>query len=157
MKRSTRNCVLTFAFCIVASLVCFAASNAQMGTWKLNESKSKIGAGMPKNDTVVYEAAGENIKVTIDGTAGDGTKTHSEWTGEMDGKDYPSTGNPNEDMRAYTKVSASTLRFASKKDGKVMLSGTITVSADGKTRTVNSSGKSPDGKTVKSVLVYDKQ
>ena len=157
MKRSTRNCVLTFAFCIVASLVCFAASNAQMGTWKLNESKSKIGAGMPKNDTVVYEAAGENIKVTIDGTAGDGTKTHSEWTGKMDGKDYPSTGNPNEDMRAYTKVSARTLRFASKKDGKVVLSGTVTVSADGKTRTVTSSAMGADGKTTKSVLVYDKQ
>jgi hypothetical protein len=155
MKAKTS--VLTLAFYVAAAVVAFAASEAQMGTWKLNESKSKIGAGMPKNDTVVYEAAGENVKVTIDGAAGDGTKTHSEWTGKMDGKDYPSTGNPGEDTRAYTKVSARTLRFASKKDGKVVLSGTVTVSADGKTRTVTSSGKSADGKTVKSVLVYDKQ
>jgi len=149
--------LLTVAFCVIAGVAVFAASDAQMGTWKLNESKSKIGAGMPKNDTVVYEEAGENIRVTIDGTAGDGAKTHSEWSGKMDGKDYPSTGNPNEDMRAYTKVSARTLRFASKKDGKVVLSGTVTVSADGKTRTVTSSMKGADGKTAKSVLVYDKQ
>lgn len=151
-----KKSVLTLAFCVIA-VAAFAASDAQLGTWKLNESKSKIGAGMPKNDTVVYEAAGENIKVTIDGTAGDGTKTHSEWTGKMDGKGYPSTGNPGEDTRAYTKVSARTLRFASKKDGKVMLSGMVTVSADGKTRTVTSSAKGADGKTVKSVLVYEKQ
>lgn len=152
-----KTCVLTVAFCVIAAVGAFAASNAQMGTWKLNESKSKIGAGMPKNDTVVYEAAGDDVKVTIDGTAGDGTKTHSEWTGKMDGKDYPSTGNPGEDARAYTKVSARKLSFASKKDGKVVLSGTVTVSADGKTRTVTSSMKGADGKTAKSVLVYDKQ
>jgi len=42
-----------------------------MGTWKLNEAKSKIGAGSPKNSTVVYEAAGDSVKVTVDGTDGD--------------------------------------------------------------------------------------
>ena len=36
--------VLSFAM-TVASL----AANAQMGTWKLNEAKSKIAAGMGKN------------------------------------------------------------------------------------------------------------
>jgi hypothetical protein len=34
-----------------------------MGTWKLNEAKSKLSSGAPKNSTVVYEAAGENVKV----------------------------------------------------------------------------------------------
>jgi hypothetical protein len=36
-----------------------------MGTWKLNEAKSKIPAGATKNHTVVYEAAGDSIKVTV--------------------------------------------------------------------------------------------
>jgi hypothetical protein len=78
MKATTR--VLTLVLCFLAGAVCFA-SEIQMGTWKLNEAKSTIAAGAPKNSTVVYEAAGDSIKVTIDGTAADGTATHSEWTG----------------------------------------------------------------------------
>ena len=75
MRARTR--VLTVALCFLAAAVCFA-SDVQMGTWKLNEAKSKIAAGELKNNTVVYEAAGDSIKVTIDGTAPDGTATHSE-------------------------------------------------------------------------------
>jgi hypothetical protein len=90
-----RTVLLTLVLCFLAGAVCFA-SDIQMGTWKLNEAKSKIAAGTTKNSTVVYEAAGDRIKVTIDGNAPDGTATHSEWTGKFDGKDYPSTGNPNE-------------------------------------------------------------
>jgi ribosomal protein L21E len=63
-----------------------------MGTWKLNEAKSKIGAGSPKNTTVVYEATGDDVKVTVDGTDGDGKPVHSEWTGKYDGKDYGHRG-----------------------------------------------------------------
>ena len=51
--------------------MCFA-DDAQMGTWKLNEAKSKFAAGVPKNHTVVYETAGDNVKVTVDGTDKDG-------------------------------------------------------------------------------------
>ena len=70
-----------------------------MGTWKLNEAKSKIAPGAPKNSTVVYEAAGDNVKVTIDGTDGEGEPLHSAWTGKFDGNDYPVTGGPSVDMR----------------------------------------------------------
>lgn len=38
-----------------------------MGTWKLNEAKSKFVAGATKNNTVVYEAAGNMTKITVDG------------------------------------------------------------------------------------------
>src|SRR5260370_7755761 len=104
-----RTSVLTLALCFVAAAVCFAASDAQMGTWKLNEAKSKLAAGAPKNNTVVYEAAGDSVKVTIDGTAPDGTATHSEWPGRLDGKDYPSTGHPNEDSRSSNTITHHTL------------------------------------------------
>jgi len=66
-----RMVVLTLAMCFLAGAVCFA-SDVQMGTWKLNEAKSKIAAGAPKNSTVVYEPASDGVKVTIDGTAPDG-------------------------------------------------------------------------------------
>ena len=120
--------LLTVALCFLAAAVCFA-SDVQMGTWKLNEAKSKIAAGELKNNTVVYEAAENNIKVTIDGTAPDGTATHSEWTGKFDGKDYPSTGNPNEDTRSVKQVDDRTLNVTSKKGGKVVLTAHVVVTA----------------------------
>src|SRR5882672_7168173 len=89
-----RATVLILALCFVGVAVCFAA-DAFMGTWKLNEAKSKIAAGSPKNTTVIYEAAGDSVQVTTDGTDGDGKPSHSEWTGKYDGKDYPVTGDPN--------------------------------------------------------------
>jgi hypothetical protein len=149
--------ISTFAVCLMAASMCFASSDAQMGTWKLNEAKSKLGAGIPKNNTVTYEATGDSVKVSIDGTAPEGTPTHSEWTGKFDGKDYPSTGNPREDTRSYKPLDDHTLQFASKKDGKVVLLGRVVVSADGKTRTVTATGTDAQGKKTSGTAVYDKQ
>jgi hypothetical protein len=151
-----RTSFLTLAFCL-AAVMCFAANDAFMGTWKLNEAKSKIGAGSPKNHTVTYEAAGDDIKVTIDGTAADGTAMHSEWTGKFDGKDYPSTGNPNEDMRSAKQVNARTIDVTSKKDGKVVLTAHVVLSADGKSRTVTTHVTDAKGKKITSTAVYDKE
>jgi hypothetical protein len=152
----TRTVVLSLAMCFVAVAVCYA-SDVQMGTWKLNEAESKIGAGAPKNTTVVYEAAGDNVKVTVDGTNADGTPGHSEWTGKFDGKDYPVTGDPTADTRSYKQVNDHTLALTNKKGGKVTTSGKIVVSADGKSRTVTASGTNSEGKKIKSTSVYDKQ
>ena len=138
-----------------AAGICLA-DDAFTGTWKLNEAKSKIGAGAPKNTTVVYEAAGDDVKVTVEGVDADGKATRNEWTGKFDGKDYPVTGDATSDSRTYTKVNDHTLKFTAKKDGKVTISGQITVSADGKTRTVHVT-TDVKGKKVSSTAVYEKQ
>ena len=151
-----KTIVLTLALYFVAAAVCFA-SDLQMGTWKLNEAKSKFAPGAAKNNTVVYEAAGDNVKVTVDGTDRAGNPAHNEWTGKFDGKDYPVTGDPDSDARSYKKVGVRTLQLTVKKGGKVTISGRINVSADGKTRTVTTSGTDAQGKKFKNVAVYDKQ
>jgi len=153
---NARAIVLTLVLCLVGVAVCFAA-DASMGTWKLNEAKSKLSPGAPKNNTVVYEAAGDNVKVTIDGTDQEGKPTHNEWTGKFDGKDYPVTGDPNSDARSITKIDDRTLGFNVKKGGMVTISGRIVVSADGRSRTVTTSGTDSKGNKVKSTVVYDKQ
>jgi hypothetical protein len=150
-----RKIGLTLALCLVAGAVCFAAS-PQMGTWKLNEAKSKIAPGVQKSDTVVYAAAGDSVKVTVDGTDKDGKPMHSEWTGKFDGMDYPVTGDPTSDMRSYKPLGAHTLVLTGKKDGKVTATGKIVVSPDGKTRTVTLSGTDAMGKKFTSIAVYDK-
>jgi hypothetical protein len=154
MKRKTL--LLTLALCFAAGTICFAAS-PQMGTWKLNEAKSKMATGTGKNETVVYTAAGSSVKVTIDGTDAAGKPAHSEWTGKFDGKDYAVTGDPTADMRSYKKIDDRTLDFMNKKSGKVVVSGRIVVAADGKSRTVNSNGTEAKGKKFKNTTVYDKQ
>ena len=77
-----RAIVLTLVLCFVGVAVCLA-DDAFTGTWKLNEAKSKLAPGAPKNSTVVYEAAGDSVKVTIDGTDKDGKPTHNDWTGKI--------------------------------------------------------------------------
>lgn len=146
---------LTLSVFFAAGAFCFASPH--MGTWKLNEAKSKISPEMGKNTTVVYEAEGEKTKVTVDGTDAKGKATHNEWEGKFDGKDYAVTGDPDSDTRSYKMIDANTLKLTNKKGDKVTVSGRIVVSTDGKTRSVTVSGTDPKGNKFKSVSVYDKQ
>lgn len=155
MKLRTGVLLLTALLASVA--VAYAADDPQLGTWKLNEAKSKISAGTPKNTTVVYAADGDNVKVTVDGVGTDGKPTHNEWTGKFDGKDYPVTGDSSVDTRSYKKVNDKTLELSNKKGGKVTATGTVTVSADGKIRTLKLHGTDATGKKYESTLHYDKQ
>ena len=153
----TKAWFFTLAVLLAAATVCLAADDAHMGTWKLNEAKSKIGAGAVKNTTVVYEASGDSVKVTVDGVDGNGKPSHNEWTGKFDGKDYPVTGDPTSDTRSYKKIDDHTLVLTNKKDGKATITGRIKVSADGKTRTVTTSGTNAKGEKVNTSAEYEKQ
>lgn len=151
----TKTIGLSLAFCFAAGAVCFASP--QMGTWRLNEAKSKFSPEAPKNNTVIYAADGDNVKVTVDGTDKSGKSTHNEWTGKFDGKDYPVTGDPSTDTRSYKTVDARTLELTVKKNGKVTSTGRIIVAADGNSRTVHQTGSNAEGKKFSSLAVYDKQ
>jgi len=148
--------LLTVALCFAGVGLCFA-DDAHMGTWKLKEAKSELSLGAPKNHTVVYEFAGDNVKVTVDGTDSDGKPTRNEWTGKFDGKDYPVKGDPNSDVRSYTMIDDRTLGFNFKKGGKRTACGRIEVSTDGKRRTVTMRGIDSNGKRFTSTAVYNKQ
>ena len=152
----TRIAVFAVALSFVATAACFAA-NPHMGTWKLNETKSKIPAGMGKNTTVTYAEAKDEVKVTIDGTDKDGKPTHSVWVGKFDGKAYPVKGNLPYNSVAYKMVNDRTNDITAMKDGKTAWTGRITVAADGKSRTVTINGTDADGKKFKGKAVYDKE
>jgi len=153
---SMRTIVPAFAVSVVLGAAAFTAT-AHMGTWKLNEAKSKLDPGATKNTTVVYVSAGDNVKITVDGLDGAGKPVHTEWTGKFDGKPYAVTGNPAADTRVYTEVNDHTLSFVEKKGQTVTNSGRAVVSADGKRRTVTASATDSTGKKIKTHAVYDKQ
>lgn len=153
---NARATILTLAVGFAGAALAHA-EDPNMGTWKLNESKSKFGAGAPKNSMVTYEAAGDATKIVVVGVDGEGKPAHSEWTGKFDGKDYAVTGDPTSDVRAYKKVDDHTLEFTVKNKGKVMATGKVVVAADGKSRTVTTSGTDAKGNKVRASSVYDKQ
>lgn len=142
---------------LFAGVTVVSAQDANLGTWKLNEAKSHFGKGATKNHTVVYEKAGDEIKVIVDGNAADGSATHNEWTGKFDGRYYAVTGDPTSDMRMYRRINKRTLAIRGRKEGKTTLTGTITVSRNGKVRTVTTSARNAQGRWVTNHAVYDKQ
>ena len=125
----SKTLLVTLALCFATGTACFAA-NAQMGKWKLNVKKSKLG-GMARNSTVTYQSMLFQTKVTVDGTDEIGRPAPSEWTGRFDGKDYAVSGDPTSDMRSYRKIDDRTMEFAAKKRGKVTITGRIVVAPDG--------------------------
>src|SRR6266550_3984481 len=151
----TKIAVVAVALSFVAAAACFAA-NPHMGTWKLNEAKSKLVPGMGKNSTVVYSEQKDKVKITVDGVDKDGKPTHSVWVGKFDGKAYPVKGNLPYNSVAYKVVNDRTNDITAMKDGKIGWSGRITVSADGKSRTVTINGTGANGKKFKGKAVYDK-
>jgi hypothetical protein len=152
----TRIAVIALALSFMASAACFAA-NAHLGTWKLNEAKSKMQPGTGKNTTVVYSEQKDKIKITVDGVDKNGKPRHGVWVGKFDGKAYPAKGNMPWNSAAYTVVNDRTNDITTMKDGKTLWTGRIEVAKDGRSRTVTIEGTDENGKKVKSKAVYDKE
>ena len=143
--------VLTVAF----GATVFAQS---AGTWKLNVAKSTYHQGQaPKSTTLIYEAAGEWIKVTVDSVPAEGAPIHYAYAANYDGKDNPVVGNPNADMAARTRVNATTTKLVNKKGGKTLSNVTLVTSSDGKMLTITTKGTDAQGQNIDSVAFYEKQ
>jgi hypothetical protein len=129
------------------------------GVWKLNLANSKFSPGpAPKELTVTIEPAGAGRKVTMNGVAGDGTRLQWGYSGNFDGKENRVTGNnPDADIVILKRVSANATRTTYKKAGKTTVVNGVSVSADGKTLTVASSGVDAKGQKVRNTQVFDKQ
>jgi hypothetical protein len=152
-----RTAALTLAaLCFLAAQVAFA-QDPYLGTWILNETKSNLVPGAPKNTTVIYESVGDRIKVTVTGIDSAGNPIHSEWTGKFDGREYPVTGSPTADERSYRRIGSHTLSFTQSKDGKITTTGRIDVSADGRSRTVTTTLTDSKGQKVHIMAFYDKR
>ena len=147
---------MALAVSFVAAGACFAA-NPHLGTWELNEAKSKLAPGMGKSTMVTYTEQKDKIRVTVEGVDKDGKATHGVWVGKFDGKAYPAKGNMSWNSAAYKEINDRTNEITTMKDGKTVWSGKIAVAADGKSRTVTINGTDEQGKKFKSTAVYDKE
>jgi hypothetical protein len=160
--KTNRLLLATTALLFTAAAASFAAipmmANPMMGTWKLNEAKSKFSPGATKNHTVSYtEAKGGKTMVTVDGMDKDGKAVHWSWTGKFDGQSYKTKGNPIADSAVYNPVNDRTNHLTLMKNGKTIVTGTIAVSKDGKSRTVTTTMTDASGKKHTDKAYYDKQ
>jgi len=145
---------------IAAAAVELAAQGADpiVGTWELNVAKSKYTSGpAPKSETRTYVVAGQDIKASSKGVDGSGKPTAAAWTINYDGKDRPQTGNPGADTLSLKRVNAFTVEFTQKRVRKVVITGTRTISPDGKVMTITSKGTTARGQTINDVEVFEKR
>jgi hypothetical protein len=149
--------LVALALLLTATAATFAA-NPLMGTWELNEGKSKFAPGATKNTMVTYTPAkGDMIKCTVDGVDKDGKPIHWTWVGKFDGKPYQIKGSPAFDALSYKPVKDRTNKTTATKAGKVVMRGTITVAKDGESRVVKLTGTDASGQKFTDTTYYDKQ
>ena len=156
--RQTVVKVLIGAAVLVVASVAGAQTDPIIGTWKLDIAKSSFKPGpAPKSVTVLVEAAGKGIKVSVDAVNADGATSKWGFTTLRDGKEVPVTGNPIYDTATTTQDNPNAGTTVYKKGGKTIVTSKLAVSADGKTMTLTSTGTDPTGQAVHNTSVYTKQ
>ena len=155
MTRLSRVLVLV---CLAIVSATAQAADPFIGTWTLNVSKSNTAF---KSGRTIVEAEGDGIRTTADMVRADGTADHFTWTAKYDGKDNPVIGaspyGSGVHSIALTRIDSHTVNIVTKLDGRVTITQRLVVSADGKTRTIHTTGTDGKGQPVDSTAVYEKQ
>jgi hypothetical protein len=132
----------------------FAQADPRLGTWKLDLAKSAFTQGpAPKSRTVTFAKA-TATSVSIDAQ---GKTTTMVTMRNYDGRPHPTTGSPNFDASALTRIGGNNFILSRLKGGRLVQVQTNLLSQNGKTFTVSSSGVDAAGKPMVSVAVYEKQ
>jgi hypothetical protein len=135
-----------------------AAPDPVVGTWQLNPSKSTFTSGPAiKNQTRTYSQSGPSITLVMKTVGPDGKEAITKTTYQLDGKDFPVTGNADYDSLSAEQVDSNTAKFTLKKGGKAVGTTSRTVSKDGKTLTAKQKMTNAKGEKSEGVLVFDKQ
>jgi hypothetical protein len=135
------------------------------GTWVINVSKSTYSPAelAPMSGMTVFAPGPDGTTVTTDGVNAKGQKTHAEYVTKFDGADVPTNGtvdgkpNPDADTSAWTKIDDHNYEITSKLKGQVMTTTKIVIAADGKSRTLTTTGKNAAGQAINNVVLSEKQ
>ena len=143
---------------VLGSLALLAQADPAVGTWKLNAAKSKYDPGpAPKELVIVIASDGENRKINAKGTDPEGKPISIAYTTGLDGKEVAVSGAPAYDTQSAKRIDANTIEATRKKGGKVVQNATTSVSKDGKTLTITTTGTDERGRKIHNVAVYDRQ
>jgi len=133
--------------------------NPDVGTWKFNAAQSKISPDYPlqlKQGTLVVSEIGDEIELALSGTLVNGSPISLKYTHPQGGgaiKPAPA----GYDASILTIVTPHEFYGTSLKGGKQLALSHVVISADGKTKRQMMKGRGPDGKTIESLAVWQKQ
>ncbi len=142
------------------SAIMAAGSDADpvVGTWKLNLAKSTF-AGVPayKSQIRIYSRSARDLTLKMTTVSAEGKETTTQTTYQLNGKDYPSMGNPDFDSLSGMQIDTNTVEFTLKRAGKPVGKIRRTVSKDGHTLTINFVMTNANGIQTAALTVFDKQ
>jgi len=134
-----KKILFSFALLALASTTVFAADSPWAGTWKLDLSKSHF-----TGDTFTYSKTSTGMMHYSDGST-------TSFDFGTDGKPYPTAQGR---TTTWTADGDHTWTSIAKYNDTVLSTTHRTLSADGKTLTIVSSGKRPDGSDFKEESTY---
>ncbi len=147
--RTNRLPGITLALWLAATAAVSAQGNAHLGRWALQGAKSTFAEGMGRQTTLIYEAVGDKVKLTIDGVDHDAKECHGVWVGKFDGQFYPVKGSLLlYDALSLKAANANTNVLSVRRAEKVLWTGKSSVSRNGRTLTIAVSGKNPAGQEI---------
>jgi hypothetical protein len=153
--------VTLLGLAIVLPQAAFAQSNpfkSLVGTWKLNLAKSTYSPGpLPRSGTLTFQEEGQGLRSTVETIDAQGNPTKRVNVIFDDGKSHPTTGVPGYDASSIKTVNDFTIWDLRTKAGKVVQTLIVTISPDGKTHTIATTGVDATGQQINNVAVYDKQ
>lgn len=142
---------------ILGLAVSLRADDPFAGTWSLNSAKSKYKTGQPpKHQAITILEAGDNLDVTITGTAADGSPISSRYLIPMAGGKGVVKESPAHDEVTSKRIDANTRENTFLKAGKELLTVRVSVSRNGKTLTARLKGVDMKGSPVEGTLAFDK-
>jgi len=125
------------------------------GTWQQVPPETKWFNPWPyQKVTLRIEPQDDGLRVVYDMVRRRGGITHMEWSGRLDGRDYPVQGVDYVLTNAYRQVSDRSYQIAVRVDGRDAAVATAVVSADGSRMTVDTVEVGRQGKAVKTTAVY---
>ena len=148
------------ALLTIGSAVIAAGIDADpvVGTWKLNLAKSTFGGGPAlKSQIRTYSQSAQGITLKMKTVSADGKETTTQTTYQLNGKDYPSMGNPDFDSLSGMQIDTNTTEFTLKRAGKPVGKIRRAVSKDGQTLTLNFVITNANGVQLSELTVFDKQ
>ena len=148
------------ALLTIGSAVIAAGTDADpvVGTWKLNLAKSTFGGGPAfKSQTRIYSQSSRGVSLEMKSVSADGKETTTQTTYTIDGKDYPSKGNPDFDSLSGMQIDTNTAEFTLKRAGKPVGKIRRAVSKDGQTLTLNFVITNANGVQLSQLTVFDRQ
>jgi len=148
--------MFVLVFAAVASV--WAETDARIGTWKLNVSKSTSSNGtLPQSETRTYAVEGDKIMSTSEGVDAKGKPISSHYEVTADGKDRPTNpANPSATL-SIKQTGPGAYAGMSKRDGKVVSTNVAVISGGGKVFTFKTKGTDAQGQAFTSTVVLEKQ